>query len=155
MVKDFSEWQTTLQECKSVTRNHELRLKTIEDDIQPVNLDELQNKGQVSVQDIITVIKQVENELRHNTMSQHDYDMIDQRFEDVEKDLQKCQDQIAENREFRQNAEFIHDLPTKISQVKQLYKESHLEIESCERHVSVVTERLKQLEEMQAQANKI
>ena len=77
MVKDFSEWQTTLQETKSVTRNHELRLKTIEDENEPVDLSALSHKGQVSVQEIIRVIKQVENEIRHNTLTQNDYEMIE------------------------------------------------------------------------------
>ena len=63
MVKDFSEWQITIQENKHAARKLERRVETLENMNEEVDLSALEGKGTVNVADIIKVIQDVQSDI--------------------------------------------------------------------------------------------
>ena len=88
-------------------------------------------------------------------MSQADNKYFNEEIDDMRNEVKKLQEQIDENKVFREKSEWINDLPARIDKIKQLYDENKHEVETMQRHTAMVDEKVATLEKLQQQAEKL
>ena len=98
LLIDFSTWQASLQEHKRSLREMERRVENIETAQEDVDMEALEGKENISVADVISVIKNMKEEILRSTVTQTDIskmrDQINQMEKNNEKFIQKQKKEI-------------------------------------------------------------